>query len=110
MDWYANPHPVDPVFLTAERRESAQVPLVVWRSVDAELARADLSVMSRLIKAPVLILWGREDSLFGAADQAKLRRAVPQARFIALRTGHNVMWEQPETVAGALLDFLGRTP
>ncbi len=110
MDWYANPHPVDSIFLTAERQESARVPLVVWRSIDAEMARADLSVMSRLIKAPVLILWGREDSLFGAADQAKLRRALPHARFIALQTGHNVMWEQPETVAGALLDFFGRTP
>ncbi len=107
LDWYANPHPVDPVFLAAERRESAQVPLAVWRGVDAEMAKADFGGLSHLITAPVLIIWGRQDSLFGSADQAKLRRALPRARFVAFETGHNVMWEQPEKVAQTLLDFLG---
>jgi pimeloyl-ACP methyl ester carboxylesterase len=106
LDWYANPHPVDQAFLTRERAESAGVPLGVWRSVVTEMAKARYGDLSHLIKGPVLILWGREDPLFGASDQDELRRALPQARFVTLQTGHNVMWEQPKPVADALLEFL----
>jgi pimeloyl-ACP methyl ester carboxylesterase len=92
--------------LSRERAESARVPLIVWRSVDAEMAKSELGALSASIKGPVLIVWGREDSLFGAADQAELRRTLPQAQFQALQTGHNVMWEKPAEIANILLDFL----
>jgi pimeloyl-ACP methyl ester carboxylesterase len=106
-DWYANPHPVDEDFLTHERAESANVPLNVWLSVDAEMAKADFGALSVLIKAPVLIVWGREDPLFDSDDQARLRKVIPQAQFVTLPTGHNVMWERPAETAGLLLGFLG---
>jgi pimeloyl-ACP methyl ester carboxylesterase len=105
-DWYANPHPVNEDFLTHERTESANLPLNVWLSVDAEMAKADFGALSVLIKAPVLIIWGREDPLFDSADQAQLRAAIPQAQFAALPTGHNVIWEKPAETASLLLGFL----
>lgn len=106
MAWYANPHPVDQDFLVRERRESAAVPVDVWIGIDTELARIDYRLMSTLIKAPVLIIWGKQDSLFSAADEALLRRTIKQAEFVSFDTGHNVMWEQPAQVAAEIDRFL----
>jgi pimeloyl-ACP methyl ester carboxylesterase len=106
-DWYANPHPVDEDFLTHERGEAAHVPLDVWLGVDAEMAKADYGALSVFIKSQVLIIWGQEDPLFDADDQAQLRKVIPQAQFFTLPTGHNVMWEKPAETAGLLLGFLG---
>jgi pimeloyl-ACP methyl ester carboxylesterase len=106
-DWYANPHPVDEDFLIHERTESAHVPLDVWLGVDAEMAKADFGALSVLIKSPVLVIWGREDPLFDSDDQAQLGKVIPQAKFVTLPTGHNVMWEKPAETAGLLLGFLG---
>lgn len=59
------------------------------------------------IKAPVLILSGGKDPLFGPAHHASLLRAFPRAEahvFPAL--GHNPNWEQPEAVAKRIDQFL----
>lgn len=106
-DWYANPNPVDEEFLSRERAESAAVPLQVWKGVLYEGAAQEFGRMLPDVKAPVLVLWGDQDSLFAKADQDALKAALPAAEFKAYPgLGHNMFWEEPEEVAADIKDFL----
>jgi pimeloyl-ACP methyl ester carboxylesterase len=59
------------------------------------------------IKAPTLILWGDQDSLFGAPEQEALRAALREAQFEMFEGhGHNMFWEQPELVGTLIAGFL----
>lgn len=102
-DWYWNPNPVPAAFLDRERAESAATPKHVWTGVLEGLSLADWSPLAARIRAPVLILWGDQDGLFGAESQERLRAALPGARFETFAGfGHNMFWEAPER-AGALV-------
>lgn len=106
-DWYWNPTPVDGDFLARERAESAAVPGHVWQGVLEGLAIADWGPLAPAITQPALILWGSEDGLFGAEDQARLRAALPGAAFEPFEgRGHNMFWEVPEAVGATLAGFL----
>lgn len=107
QDWYWNPNPVDEVFLRYEMRESAARPEQVWMGVLQGLSLADWSFFAGRIAAPTLILWGDQDSLFGAPEQEALRTALPAARFEAFAGfGHNMFWETPETAGALIAAFL----
>ncbi len=106
-NWYWNPTPVDQDFIVAERMESAAMPIQVWRGVLWGTAVGDLSAITSLVKAPVLILWGDQDSLFDAAHHERLRQSYPAAQFEAFEgAGHNMFWEQPERAAKLISQFL----
>jgi proline iminopeptidase len=67
------------------------------------------SVMDRLheIKAPTLILAGREDFQFPPEHQQELAAGIPNSRLAIIdRAGHNVQDEQPVEVQRVLRDFL----
>jgi pimeloyl-ACP methyl ester carboxylesterase len=107
LDWYWNPTPVDEDFLTRERSESAATPQQVWNGVLVGLSIADWSALAPQIEAPTLVLWGDQDSLFGAPEQEALRTALPAARFETFEgLGHNMFWEQPERAGRLIADFL----
>ncbi|EJN05940.1 alpha/beta hydrolase [Phyllobacterium sp. YR531] len=107
MDWYWNPNPVDGTFIKLEREESAKVPMHVWKGVLWGTSLGDLSKVSQLIKAPIMILWGDQDQLFDASHQKTLKVAYPTARYeIFEGAGHNMFWEQPEKAAKLINDFL----
>jgi pimeloyl-ACP methyl ester carboxylesterase len=58
-------------------------------------------------KTPTLILWGEWDQAFPAANQARLRIALPRALFKEYpRVGHDLHWETPTAVAADMLAFL----
>lgn len=108
-DWFSNPNPVDDSFLTRERGEGARVPLQVWTGVLLGLTAMDLAPLEARITAPTRIFWGEKDPLFDAASQERLRAALPDARFHAMKgLGHNFFWEQPgpaaALIAAALTD------
>lgn len=106
-DWYWNPNPVDEDYISRERAESAAVPIHVWKGVLWGTMIHNLSAMTPLIKAPVLILWGDQDSLFDAASQDKLKAAFPQAQYETfVGAGHNMFWEFPERAASVIETFL----
>lgn len=108
-DWYWNPNPVDEDFITRERSESAATPIHVWHGVLWGTVIGDLTLVAPTVKAPVLILWGDQDSLFDAVHQDKLRKAYPQAQFEAFAgAGHNMFWEFPEKAAGLIETFLAK--
>ena len=108
-DWHpANqPTPVDPAFAGAVNADLYKIPPHVWRAVLRELAEVPVGRYAADIKAPVLILSGGRDPLFGPAHHASLLKAFPRAEahvFPAL--GHNPNWEQPEAVAKRIDQFL----
>ena len=107
LDWYWNPTPVDEVFLRMERAESAERPAQVWMGGLIGLTLADWSLLAPRITAPVMILWGDQDALFGAAEQDALRAALPAARFETFAgMGHNMFWEQPQVAGEMIAGFL----
>lgn len=59
------------------------------------------------VKAPVLIIWGRDDRFFPLAVGEHLHRSIPQSRFAVIPdAGHLPMWEQPDEVNRLITDFL----
>ncbi|MGJ8516268.1 alpha/beta fold hydrolase [Carnimonas bestiolae] len=108
-EWYTNPSPVDPSFLRHERSESARLPATTWLGVLRALSVTDWSYVARRIKAPTLILWGDQDSIFDAGSQAHLKQVLPKAQYSTYHgNGHNMLWEQPQKVGQQIDDFLHR--
>ena len=69
----------------------------------------DWTVMDRLgeIRAPTLVVAGRDDFLFPPEHQAQLAAGIPYARLrIIERAGHNPHSERPDEVLGVIRDFL----
>lgn len=90
--------------------ETAKVSLATWRGALHGLLHEPAPPPTP-IAHPTIIIWGENDSLFSAADQDELRDALPQARFIAMRTtGHAPNWERPDETAAALLTFWSNLP
>jgi pimeloyl-ACP methyl ester carboxylesterase len=101
--------PVDPNFLAHVFREGRAVPAPVWRSVIGALIDFPVARHASVIKAPVLILAGEKDDLFDAPHLEALRAAFPAAEVIEFKgLGHNFIWEQPETTAPPIAEFLRR--
>jgi pimeloyl-ACP methyl ester carboxylesterase len=99
--------PVESAYMDRLVGESMKIPARVWRGIAGGLVSAEgKSDLSR-IKAKTLIVWGEHDSLFGAAEQEALRRALPNARFISYPDlGHSPFWEDPRRVVTDLASFL----
>lgn len=107
LAWYWNPLPVDEAFLKLERAESAAAPEATWMGVLRALTVTDWSPLARRIRAPVLVLWGDQDSLFDAASQDRVKALFPEARHETFAgAGHNMFWEKPEEVAALITDFV----
>jgi proline iminopeptidase len=67
------------------------------------------SVMDRLgeIRAPALVMAGRDDFIFPPEHQVELAAGIPNARLeIIERAGHNPHSERTADVVAALTDFL----
>ena len=112
QDWTSNPNPVDTKFLELVKPETAGVPIYVWSGATRGLLTDDHSHFLKDVKAPTLIIWGDQDSIFSQADQDTLAKLMPQAvSTVFKKAGHNVQWEQPELVAKAIQAFIaGQRP
>ena len=61
------------------------------------------------IKAPTLIVWGREDELISAATGEKFRDAIPGAKLVVFpQCGHVPQIEKPKEFNNALMEFLAK--
>jgi non-heme chloroperoxidase len=107
VEWTSNPNPVDQEFLKYVMPETAKVPPHVWRGATLGLMVEDHTHLLARIKAPVLIIWGDQDSIFTSKDEETLRKGLPSAEFRLYKgIGHNVQWEQPERVAKDIAEFM----
>ena len=60
---------------------------------------------------PVLLVWGRQDSVVPFADSDAVRTAIPRAQFLAVdEAGHLPHKEQPDLVAAEVVAFLQSSP
>lgn len=101
--------PVDPKFLEHVFREGRAIPAHVWRGVINALIDFPVARHAGVIKAPVLILAAEKDDIFDASHLETLRAAFPAADVIEFKgLGHNLIWEQPETTAPPIAEFLRR--
>lgn len=105
----ASPTTVDPTFVQHFDAEMTQVPVHVWRGVIRELTGFPVSRHAADVRAPVLILSGGKDPLFGPEHHAALVRAYPRAEAHVLSDlGHNLVVERPQQVGPLLADFLSK--
>jgi pimeloyl-ACP methyl ester carboxylesterase/tetratricopeptide (TPR) repeat protein len=100
--------PVPDQFLERVISESLRLPAHVWRAVMAGMIASDATAKLSNIKAPTLIIWGDQETVFPRSEQDALVSAIPNAVLkVYPKTGHSPNWEQPEEFAKDLKDFLG---
>lgn len=109
LDWFSNPNPVPAAFLDRERQEGAAVEKQVWMGVLEGLTAWDWSLLAPRITAPVTVMWGDQDALFGPQSQDWVKAALPEADWRSYAgLGHNFFWEERERVAADLAAILSQ--
>jgi pimeloyl-ACP methyl ester carboxylesterase len=110
--WWDSPTPVDPDFISRQRKDAAAIPLRVWLAVlDETLSDmdnyADLQRTLPRLKAPTLLIWGSKDPIMEEAVRKSLIDALPNAQVKLFEgLGHNPFWENPARVAQVISGFL----
>ena len=106
--WWDSPKPVDPDFIRRQRRDAANIPLNVWLAVlDQGANSADLQRNLPKLKAPTLLIWGRDDPIMEEEGRQTLREALPTATVNVFDgLGHNPFWEDPQAVADVINKFV----
>jgi pimeloyl-ACP methyl ester carboxylesterase len=107
----------DDDLVTAERIDEYAAPMLrpgVARAA-AELLRApafpDFAGLAARVRAPTLVVWGRDDTLIPVAQAARFTGAIPGATAIVIEgCGHVPQEEQPADVAAVVDRFLGAAP
>jgi pimeloyl-ACP methyl ester carboxylesterase len=84
-------------------RNANAVAAALWRSFAAP--EHDLRTSAAAIIAPTLLLWGNRDPMVGL-DARMVRRAMPNATWRWMPTGHAPFAEAPARFLGAVMPFL----
>ena len=66
----------------------------------------DLRAELASVRAPSLIVWGKQDRLMPTRIAEEWQRSLPDSRLVFLPCGHVPMWEAPDELAACLLAFL----
>ena len=62
----------------------------------------------RTHQPPMLVTWGKNDEIFGAAGAEAFRRDLPNGEFHLLDAGHFALETHGAEITGYIRDFLGR--
>jgi len=109
LTWFPRHHDVPSSYLEDRVDDGARIPAHVWRESFRGLLAAEPPTDSGIITAPTLIVWGENDDLLARDQQEALAAAIPAAQLLVYEgTGHLVLWEQPERLAGDLTAFIER--
>lgn len=66
---------------------------------------SDLSVLHK----PILIIWGAQDEMTPVTYAGRLHREIPNSNLLIVPdAGHMVLFDAPDAVASALVDFIGK--
>ena len=77
------------------------------RETFKKIVSGDLYPILPKINAPTLLIWGEKDSLVRASLGKKISTAIPNCRFLILRSQtHRLPYESPRTFSRAVLTFL----
>lgn len=103
--WHHCGHAVPASFLRKVAEEASKMPASRWRAILDMIRRIDLREQApRLASVDTLLVSGSEDQLFDACDQTMFASALPHAERLELSGyGHNLHWEEPASVAAAIL-------
>lgn len=63
----------------------------------------------KAIRVPTLVLHGTEDRVVDVRNAGLLADRIPGAEVVTMAGGHLMFWEDPDHVAGLIIDFLERT-
>jgi pimeloyl-ACP methyl ester carboxylesterase len=70
--------------------------------------RDSFARLARALDRPTLVLWGRQDRVFGCAQSERAAALMPQAEIVLVdRCGHYPQWEQPEAFVAAFERHIG---
>jgi len=84
------------------------IPFELWQLQLQAVLQSERADLIRAIRAPTLIVHGREDALIPFANGEKLRDVIPGARLVPIEDcGHMVNWEKPEAAAALIGEFFG---
>ena len=66
------------------------------------------TVVARLgrVRAPTLVVWGRQDAIFPVANAQRLAREIADARLEVMDTGHSPAEEKPDDFVHTVTQFL----
>lgn len=107
LSWYRLLHTVPPSYIDDRVQDGLAMPASVWKESLRGYYEAVPPTEAGTISVPTLILWGAHDHLVPRHHQETLAGRIPGARLqIYQETGHLVLWECPERVAGDVLGFL----
>ena len=66
------------------------------------------TIITQSGKPPVLIVWGKNDEIFGLAGAEAYLKDLPDAELNLLDTGHFALEEDGDLIAQKIRTFLGR--
>jgi pimeloyl-ACP methyl ester carboxylesterase len=89
-NWVVDPT-ADSGFLSPYVPETASVKLGTWIGATKALLAQDNSKRLEHLAVPTLVMWGTQDSIFLAADQDAIKKALTVA---AKKNGQPVFWKQ----------------
>lgn len=111
LAWFHLAAEVPPWFLDDRVLDGVRMPARAWIGILNGLITADPPTDRGTIRTPTLILWGARDDLLPLSEQQALASAIPGSRLVIHdEAAHLLLWEQPEWVATAIVDFLHRPP
>ncbi len=87
-------------FNTPAARESAYSVMHAILDTRAVIARVGR------IRAPTLVVWGRDDKIFPVTNAQRLSREIANARLQIMDTGHSPQEERPREFVGIVTEFL----
>lgn len=105
-DFQETSGPVPKEFMEIIISESMKVPAPTWKSLAKDLVELDHRPILGQICAPTLIVWGRQDGIFGKKDQELLQTAISNSILKEYVGGHNIHWEKPAEFTADLEEFL----
>jgi len=100
-----------PILSVMEDRAIAnqKVNEVIFAAIRDAGFEADFRNAIARIKAPVLIIWGRQDRVINYRNGEVFAQAIPDARLEVMEgIGHGPMIEAPEASAELFLEFIGQ--
>jgi pimeloyl-ACP methyl ester carboxylesterase len=107
LEWFPRFHDIPGWYVEDRIDDGLRMPANVWRNTLTGLSTAVPPTEMGMITVPTLIIRGERDDLLIQQDQEALAAAIPKSRLVVYdNTGHLVLWEQPQRVAGDLIDFV----